>query len=491
MFNLRQISKSLGNQLVLDTVTLGLMPSERVGLVGLNGAGKTTLLRVIIDELEPDTGKVETGGATIGYLPQQFDFGHGAVEDLLKRQLLDESEVYRIDTVLDVVGLLEIDRQLPASSLSGGQQTRLGLAVVLMTDPDVLLLDEPTNNLDSNGLVWIESYIRAFKGAVLVVSHDRTFLDHVATSIVELTDGKLKHYGGNYTFYHNQKQSERQTLVDEYEKNQEEKKRLNKSIIAQREKSQHTQNHIKRSDNDKAQRDYFKNRVAGKYGQQAKALEKRLDQLSDIERPTEHRSYAVNLDGANPSSKLIVNAEDLTMSFDDVPVLQNISLAIYGNDRVWLSGPNGSGKSTLLKMIVGLLAFDSGIITLGADIRIGYMSQEISHLAEHASGLAQLLSTGADVESCYRQARSLGLTATMLNGPILALSRGQVAKLSFAELLLQHNHLLVLDEPTNHLEIETREAIEAALVEYSGALLVASHDRYFVEAIKTVREVWL
>lgn len=475
MFALQHIHKSYRDKPVLEDVSLSINAGEVIALIGENGAGKTTLLKVMLGNLKPDSGSVALHHETVGYVPQEAE-AVGTIQDSFDKQ----SEDWKIDYTLNLVGLESVSKIRAVSSLSGGQKTRLALAKVLATEPEptVLLLDEPTNNLDTDGLVWLEQFIRDFKGGIVLVSHDRNFINKVATNIVELRKGRPKQYGGDYDFYKQQKEIEYQTELARYESNIEERKRLEKAIKAQSDKSQHAHKHIKRNDNDKYQRDFFRNRVTVKLGQNAKMLQGRLEQLEEVGKPETGKDYKITLGGSVPPTKLIVRAENITKKYDS-KVLTYPDFEIRGTERLLIQGVNGSGKTTLLKLAAALLKPSNGEVTFGQNIKYGYFSQDISGLDDSLTGLENLEIADTSPTSIYREARSLGLDEADLKKKPSELSRGQQAKLSFAKLLLAQNQLLILDEPTNHLDISTREKIETALQNYQGAMLVASHDKYF------------
>lgn len=479
MFALQHIRKSYRDKSVLEDVNLSVNPGEVVALIGENGAGKTTLLRIILGNLKPDNGKVALHHEVVGYVPQEAQAA-GTIRDSFDKQ----SEDWKIDYALNLVGLESVSKLDLLLELSGGQKTRLALAKVLAseTGPTMLLLDEPTNNLDADGLRWLEQFIKSFKGGVVLVSHDRTFINKVATSIVELHNGRLKQYGGDYDFYKQQQEIEYQTELAKYESNIEERKRLKKAIKAQGDKSQHIHRNIKYTDNDKAQRDYFKNRLTVKFGQNAKMLQSRLGQLDKVKKPEFSKSYAITLDGNVPQTKLIVQAKNVTKKYDNKELVYP-DFEIRGTERLLIQGVNGSGKTTLLKLVAALLKPNSGEVAFGQNIKYSYFSQDISGLDDSLTGFENLEIADTSPTSIYREARGLGLDENDLKKKPSELSRGQQAKLSFAKLLLAQNQLLILDEPTNHLDIPTREKVEAALQDYQGAMLVASHDKYFLQQI--------
>ena len=481
MFNLYKIAKSYKDNPVLKDVTLSVKSGEVIALIGANGAGKTTLLKILLGEVKSDEGQITNHHDVVGYIPQEMDNLTSTIEESF-----DSVEPWRIDYALNLVGLETISKYGFLGNLSGGQKTRVAVAQVLAQDPEptVLLLDEPTNNLDTEGLDWLEDFVKRFKGAILFVSHDRRFINAVATKVVELKDGVTRQYGGNYDFYKEQKDIELQAALEKYEKQQEEKKRLKKAMVAQKEATKHVHEHIKRADNDKYQRDFFRNRVSVKLGQKAKNIETRLDKLEEVERPEFSVGYRFSLGGSVHNSKLLVEVENVSKSYEDNTILKDNNFEIRGNSHIHLKGLNGSGKSTLLRLIAKQLEPSSGDITYGSDVTVGYFSQDTEGLDYAKSAIDNLSTYETNQEAVYRRARSLGIDAESLQKMPAELSRGQQSKLAFAKLLLANHDLLILDEPTNHLDIATKEQLENALQNYAGAILVASHDVYFLQQLQ-------
>ncbi|HXH26528.1 MAG TPA: ABC-F family ATP-binding cassette domain-containing protein [Candidatus Acidoferrum sp.] len=480
MLNLQQVTKTYDGRVVLDSVNVAVNAGEVLALVGENGAGKTTLLGLLQGQLRPDRGTVTFHHEVAGYVAQEPTFGRTII-DCFAPGL----EPWRMSYALGRVGLESLPGETLAAQLSGGQKTRLSLAMVLAADPEpaVLLLDEPTNNLDANGLAWLEGFIKSFHGAVVLVSHDRAFIDRVATAVAELHKGKLKRYGGNYTFYHQQKTAEAAAELQHYQQSVEERKRIEEMVRVAKDRARAGVNNKKPPDNDKFAKGFFNNRIQGKFSARAKSLESRLDHLEAPEKPELAKNYRLSLHGSAATPKLLLRLEHISKSFAGHRLLNDFNLDIRGGDRLHIAGPNGSGKTTLLKIAAGLLAPDSGHVTRGVGVTVGYLSQELEGLEPGQTALAALTAIGQLLKLVFKQARILGLTEPDLAKPVAALSRGQQAKLAFAKLLLAENQLLVLDEPTNHLDIPTREQIEAALRQYQGALLFASHDAYFVQSV--------
>lgn len=489
MLSLQRIHKSFDYEAVLKNVDFVLNAGEVVALIGANGAGKTTLLKIILGELKPDSGTVMPCKEVVGYVPQDMPLG-----DTIRSSFSEDTAEWRIDYALELVGLEKKSRDAPVDHLSGGEKTRLALAGVLARDPEptMLLLDEPTNNLDAEALEWLEKFLRSFRGGVLLASHERSFINRAATKVVELHNGKLSQYGGNYDFYKQQEEIERQTEIQEYEKAMGEKKRLQKLKTQKAQMMQQTSNESfdKVKHESRMAFNNTKNASQRNFGKQIKALDSRIEQVEDVSRPEDIKNYHVSLSGDTHSSKLILWLEDISKSYDK-EVLLGVNLEVRGSERLHITGPNGSGKTILLKIVAGLVEPDKGEVTLGTDVDVGYFSQDVDGLDYRLNGFRNLQSTEAGPTAIYHEARSLGLKESDLRKKSRELSRGQKAKLAFTKLLLDSHHLLILDEPTNHLDIPTRERIEAALQDYEGAMLVVSHDKYFVEQINIGRTLAL
>ncbi len=493
MLQIKNITKTFVDKTILDNVSVSL-GREVVGLVGKNGAGKSTLFEIITGKLETDSGSIEYSKEVIGYLPQESTKAGTNTNNLTVYDWLfssaDPNAFNQVYNVLQQVGLTTLAFEQPFGTLSGGQKTKLGLASLLLQDPvpTILLLDEPTNNVDAEGLLWLEEFVHSFPGGILVTSHDRAFLDATVDKLLYLDNANIQEYGGNYTFFKQQyaahlEVQKRMYLVQE-------KKVMQIEEDINRIRSQTLQGEEKFSSRNPYQR--RKIRKAAQQGvARKKKLEKFLESSERIEKPQERRSYQVGFGGAVHHDKYILGCKSITKKFGDHVVLSNISLSIFGQERIWLSGANGSGKSTLLSMLAGLTPIESGRIVRGENIKVGYFSQERTGLTGNKSALDILLEHGITETEGFTYAVSLHIQIEDMRKPIDSLSRGQVTKLAFLLLLIEQNHILILDEPTNHLEIETREEIEEALKHYHGTLLIASHDRYFIDAIGITRNVAL
>lgn len=527
MLNLSHVSKSYGIQTVLDDVSFIVNPGERAGLVGPNGAGKTTLLRIIAGIEPSDAGVARVGErATLGYLPQGQELDNALSLDALVRQgvrawddskrAMDElasklaSEPpkaallaeytnsfsrfeslggydveTRIQDVLRGLGLDRVPLEMPVDKLSGGQRTRAGLARILISEPDVLLLDEPTNHLDVEALEWLEHFIRHYQGAALIVSHDRVFLDHTVSQILELDDTthRVAVYHGNYSDFEAAQARELERQWSAYEDQQIELARLTDASRHLRGVAKFRKGG-KADTNDKFAKGFFANRSKATVAR-AKHIEKRIEHIQTVEKIDKPSAgYAMKLDfGEMPrSGQMVMALEQIGKSIDGCPLFQNVSQVLRHGERIALIGANGTGKSTLLKIIVGAVPPTQGTVRLGANVRIGYMPQEQETLPQAQTPLALVRSLMPVDETDARHF----LHYFMFGGdevftPIGKLSYGERARLILAKLVSEKSNFLILDEPVNHLDIPSRQRFEAALDAFPGTILVAVHDRAFID----------
>jgi len=487
MITLHNISKILHEKQILDDVSFSIHSQDVAVLIGQNGAGKTTLLRLIADEMQPDSGRIIRHHARIGYVAQEPLLG----KDILS-SFPSSTERWRLDYALSLVGL-SVSERTPTSQLSGGQRTRLAIAQVLANEamPTVLLLDEPTNHLDTPGVEWLKQFIKAFKGTVLCVSHDRSFINDVATTIIELENGHVRQYNGNYDLYKEQRSAELEKMQVAYAAVEDERKRLVKlqkqKITTTQQTSRQPFNKLK--DESRMQFRSKKNSAQSNIGKQVRVLEQRLSRLEEVEPPKTPKEYSVRLSGKQvASSKLILKLENVSKSYSET-IMSSLNLEVRGNERIRIDGPNGSGKTTLLRIIAGILAPTSGKQIVGSGVSIGYFSQNSNDIDQTQTGFENLSRADTNHATIYNMARTLDLSANDLQQLPAVLSRGQQAKLAFTQLLLDLHQLLVLDEPTNHLDITARENIASALKAYKGALVVVSHDEYFIEQIGITKKI--
>ncbi len=502
------ICKSFGENDILKQVSFHIEDHEKAAIVGINGAGKSTLLKVLIGKLAADDGVVTWAkGASIGYLAQHQDLeGAETIYDALlevKKPVIqmearirnlelemknasgDEleaklSEYSRLNHefemadgysyqseiigVLKGLGFTEDEFSKPITALSGGQKTRVSLGKLLLTKPDILLLDEPTNHLDMESIAWLETYLRNYSGAVIIVAHDRYFLDRVVTKIIELDMGHCTVFSGNYSAYSDKKAMLRDAAIRAY-LNQQQEIRHQEAVIAKL-KSFNREKSIKR----------------------AESREKMLDKIERLEKPTQaNDSMDIRLEPDVVSGNDVLTVTDLSKSFDTQTLFINVDFEIKRGERVAIIGNNGTGKTTLLKIINSIIPADSGQIRLGSKVHIGYYDQEHQVLHMDKTLFQEIQDTYPNMNNT--QIRNT-LAAFLFTGDdvfklIRDLSGGERGRVSLAKLMLSDANFLLLDEPTNHLDITSKEILESALNRYTGTVLYVSHDRYFINRTAT------
>ena len=502
------ICKSFGENDILKQVSFHIEDHEKAAIVGINGAGKSTLLKVLIGKLNADDGVVTWAkGASIGYLAQHQDLeGAETIYDALlevKKPVIqmearirslelemksasgDELETKlseysrlnhefemadgysyqsEITGVLKGLGFTEDEFSKPITALSGGQKTRVSLGKLLLTKPDILLLDEPTNHLDMESIAWLETYLRNYSGAVIIVAHDRYFLDRVVTKIIELDMGHCTVFSGNYSAYSDKKAMLRDAAIRAY-LNQQQEIRHQEAVIAKL-KSFNREKSIKR----------------------AESREKMLDKIERLEKPTQaNDSMDIRLEPDVVSGNDVLTVTDLSKSFDTQTLFTNVDFEIKRGERIAIIGNNCTGKTTLLKIINGIIPADSGQIRLGSKVHIGYYDQEHQVLHMDKTLFQDIQDTYPNMNNT--QIRNT-LAAFLFTGDdvfklIRDLSGGERGRVSLAKLMLSDANFLLLDEPTNHLDITSKEILESALNRYTGTVLYVSHDRYFINRTAT------
>jgi macrolide transport system ATP-binding/permease protein len=526
--SLNDISKSYGFHHVLNRVSLLLNDGDHIGLVGANGVGKSTLLKIVTGELEPDSGTVMLApGANVGYLAQvitgfddntlaeMIDASLSRVRalemrlrdleaqmaslqgDALDAAVADYGDVteqferyggYEIEArtgaVLEGLGVGHLPRDRVFGTLSGGEKSRVGLAMLLLGAPDVLLLDEPTNHLDFASLEWLEGYLSAYRGAALIVSHDREFLNRTVNAIVEIDEHTraAKRYAGDYDAYHAAKEHERRRWRQEYENQQEELRELR---LAVKETARNNSNYRPQTDNDKFMRYKKAQTHQATVSRRIAAAEEKLRRIeaNPIPQPPDELRFNPRLNVDVLKGRLPLTADGLVKAFGTRRMLDSVSFDLPLDGRVVLVGPNGAGKSTLLKMLVGAETPDAGKVYINPAVKIGYLDQEGVEL--NASDTI-LESCKAEVEWTEQQVITLLLKSGLfryddLGKRISQLSSGQRRKVQIARLIAGGANLLALDEPTNYVSFDVLEGLEAALWGFPGPVIAASHDRRFME----------
>lgn len=507
ILQVNQLSKSFGADTILTNIKLEVRSRDRIAVVGRNGAGKSTLLKIIAGKLSYEKGDIiKPKDLTMGYLDQHsgldskltlkeellsvFDFlkkmekemraieemmaqaGPDKLESLMKtydrlQQEFKDKGGYQYEaevrSVMHGLGFAGFDDSVRVQDLSGGQKTRLALGKMLLTKPDLLILDEPTNHLDIDTLTWLEQYLQSYSGAILIVSHDRYFLDKVVTQVYEITRSQSKKYIGNYSSYLQLKaeQLERETKL--YEKQQDEIAKLQDFVD--------------------------RNLARASTTKRAQSRRKQLERMEIMDKPLgDEKSASFRFEITRQSGNDVLRVEDLTVSYQDQPpLLRSLDFRITRGESVALVGPNGIGKSTLLKALIQKLQPVSGTIATGSHVSIGYYDQEQAELTSSKRVLDELWDdypemNEKDIRTCLGNFLFSGEDVLK---PVHALSGGEKARLALAKLMLQKANFLILDEPTNHLDLDSKEVLENALIDYPGTILFVSHDRYFINRIAT------
>ena len=504
------ISKAYIVENVIENISFTIHDNEKIGLIGLNGAGKTTLFNIITENLEPDSGEIyRAKGKKLGYLKQNIslDSSRSIMDEMLtiftdviklEEQLHELS--HRISTfteedspdeleslmkfygelsekfeeldgysfksnirgVLRGLGFSEEDFSKPINILSGGQKSRVMLAKLLLEKADILLLDEPTNHLDIEASMWLEKYIRDFKGAVIIISHDRYFLDNTVSKIFLLENKSLTVYNGNYTEFMKRRKIDLELAIKQYEEYEKEIERQEEMI--RRLHAYGSKRNIR----------------------QAFSRQKALERMRKVDKPTSNnKKLVLKFSPKIKSGRDVLKAEDISISFNSREIFKNVNLNIYRGEKVGIIGPNGIGKSTLLKIIASILKEYQGNISLGHYVQIGYYDQEQISLNDENTVIDEIWDDNPDM-TYYEIRTLLGqflFTGDSIYNIVGELSGGEKGRLSLLKLMTSNANFLLLDEPTNHLDIDSKEVLEDALINYEGTVLVVSHDRYFLNKV--------
>ncbi|MFB6730540.1 ABC-F family ATP-binding cassette domain-containing protein [Bacillus mobilis] len=510
LLQVNALSKLYGAETILANIKLEVQTKDRIALVGRNGAGKSTLLKIIAGELSHDGGEIiKPKDVSIGYLAQNTGletsltiwdemltvFTHlQQMETKLRRleqemgkeenfsneatyeRLLADYDQLQLDykdqggyqyeadirSILSGLGFPVETHQTTISTLSGGQKTRLALGKLLLTKPDLLILDEPTNHLDIETLTWLEQYLQGYPGAILIVSHDRYFLDKLVTQVYEISNKESRRFVGNYSKYLDLKSALYEQEMKRYEKQQDEIAKLEDFV----------QKNIARASTTK----------------RAQSRRKQLDRMELLTRPLgDSKSASFHFDIEKQSGNDVLQVKDATIGYDEDPIIEHVTMRLTRGDSVALVGPNGIGKSTLLKSLVNKLPLLHGDVSFGSNVSVGYYDQEQANLTSSKRVLNELwdeypLQPEKEIRTILG---NFLFTGDDVLKPVSSLSGGQKARLALAKLMMQKSNLLILDEPTNHLDLNSKEILENALIDYPGTLLFVSHDRYFINRVTT------
>ncbi|TET85895.1 ABC-F family ATP-binding cassette domain-containing protein [Candidatus Aerophobetes bacterium] len=497
----KNISKSYGDKLIIERSSFQLNEGEKIGLIGANGVGKTTLLEIISGEIRPEEGGVEKRkNLKIGYLVQEANLilkrtvyqegmevfyeisllrekmhslaemmnrekdnlsqimeEYGKVEEEIEKKDGYNCEV-RLKAVLSGFGFQKSDFEKQVEHLSGGEKSRLAYAKLLLREPDLLLLDEPTNHLDVEATEWLENYLVNYQGALLLVSHDRYFLDRVVGKIWEMERGKLRCYRGNYTHYLREKEEE---------------------IIRQGRRHRLQQKEIRR------QEEFIRRNIVGQKTKQAQSRRKMLEKIKIISRPQREEEIKIKFSSQLRGGNEVLQVRSLGKSLQELFLFKNLSFQLQRGDRLGIIGPNGTGKTTFLRIIIGKEKADEGEVKIGRNIKLGYYDQHLAELNPENSIMEEMWSIYPKVKD--EELRSF-LGGFLFSGkdvfvPVKDLSGGEQARVLLGKLILAKVNFLILDEPTNHLDLKSRGILEEALGKYDGTILAVSHDRYFLDKI--------
>ncbi len=527
MLAVRHLCKSYGAITVLDDISFIVNSNDRIGVVGSNGVGKTTLLNILIGQESTDSGSFSfTSYTEVGYLHQTTpEFSGHTMQDLILESvgnlrqleeqmrelesamstakddqlagLMDEYEQvssrfqdrggyeldYRIDTILEGLRISYLPRDREMQTLSGGEKARVGLAILLLRSPDLLLLDEPTNHLDFASLEWLEFYLSNYKGAILLVSHDRQFLNRTVNQIFEIDEHAhhLKKYDGNYDAYVLAKAAERATWEEDYERQQEEIKELRKRV---RETARNVAHNRSPTDNDKTAYNFFGGRVQNTISRGVRAAEEQLRRIeaNPIPKPPKLMQVSSSFNVELLKAEVVVRVSNLTKCWDETCILDDVNFTIASGARILLFGPNGAGKTTLLKMLIGIEMPDKGEIRILDSARIGYLPQDPQmDLDKTVLETYRYGQVGYEGEFVGRLIGYGLFSLEDMQKKVGQLSIGQRRKLEIARLMADGPNVLLLDEPTNYISLDVLEAYEAAIVTFPGPVIAVSHDRWFMQ----------
>ncbi len=475
-----QLHKSYNENVILDDVSFVVTPNSRIGLVGENGVGKTTLLKILQKTESFDDGFLHIKkGLRIVYVPQVPDIDVTETVSSFLSNYTDKPHI--IIQALESLNANEIVHK-KFGELSGGQKTKVYLARIALHEADVLLLDEPTNHLDMHGLDWLEKYIKQFKGALMLISHDRYFLDQVTTEIIELENGSLQSFGGNYSFYREQKQINKEAYAHQYQTQQKELGRLKNSANKQKEEgNRKNYNRVNTRDNDKYSAHYLADRSSNKLHNSAKNIESRMNHMNMLDKPDKEIVLDLYFRPSGAQNSNVIQIEDMDIAYTE-PLLHVDSLSVLYGQRIALQGENGSGKTTLIRHILDHKKHEQ--IVVGPGVVIGYLSQDHAELLDNATAIDLLTEIeGIDVTAAYKILSQIKIDPKQAKQRTQDFSSGQKTKLLLALIMARGANCIILDEPTNHLDFEAIDVIESALVDFKGTLIVISHDRYFLEQI--------
>ncbi|GMK38288.1 ABC transporter ATP-binding protein [Paenibacillus sp. CCS19] len=496
IISVRNLKKSFGDHTVLSGINFDIAEGERIGLVGMNGAGKTTLANLLFGGLQPDSGMIRAhrSNLNIGYLLQSTSYtvhtfaGMGAMSG----DQDGHSDTERFLELTSQLGLSKVRHwdENRFDGLSGGEKTKLAIADIWASKPDVLLLDEPTNHLDLQGVEWLIDELAKFEGTVIVISHDRHFLDRATKRTIEIDEGALTNYPGNYTYYREEKARRYASQLHHYIEQTKYERKIHEEINRLKQwsdKAHREAGKVGKMAEMRGVKEFYRTK-AKKMDQQIKSRIHRLEKidLEGVKKPKEEAEVRFEWDQPAKRGRRIIEALQLRKSFGERTLFDDSSFFVQRGERIGLLGPNGCGKTTLLRMMTGQETADAGRMWVSPAASIAYLTQDVSDLKPNQTVVAMIEDAFPNREQqseVRTMLANMGLDESVLRRSIGDLSLGERTRVKLARLIMQEHDVLILDEPTNHLDLPSREQLEQALVDYDGTLLVVSHDRYFVERI--------
>ena len=464
MITTKNLTKKYGDRILFEKADLRIGNGVKVGLVGRNGCGKTTLFKILTGYEEYSNGTIDKQGEIIGYIPQEFDLPDELVGEYLEKKLDAPWEFYRVDALANKLNFHNFDPYQTLSTLSEGQKMKIKLIEALLAEPTTLFIDEPTNHLDIEGILWFEEYIRYLPISVVMISHDRQFLNRTVDEIWEIDKSGVYRFVGDYDNY----RTEKLKLIDKWDQ---------EYILFLKRKA-----HLERVL--ESARKIKDGKKRGRAVESAKKRIKREIEDNSKEKYEVKKVKDLKFDSDAHTQKLMIKLSSLTKYYGVKKVFEDLNFELRGKEKIWLYGPNGAGKSTLVKMIMGIESPTDGEIIIGSNVSIGYFSQTQHNFDSNSTILDEFCSiTNTFFGDAFGYLKKFLFEKEDLQKRIFQLSPGERARLAFSIFAKKNYDLLILDEPDNHLDIETKEVIEKALREFNGAVLLVSHDRYFVEMV--------
>ncbi|WP_066496126.1 ribosomal protection-like ABC-F family protein [Abyssisolibacter fermentans] len=483
LFESVNIKKSFGDRVILKDINFKVQNGDRVAVVGNNGAGKTTLINIIVGSIEQENGFIiwHKKNVKIGYLRQSSYYSQDEYMEVLKQDTIEIKDFF------DTVKKLGIDynedwNTSRLCNLSGGEKTKFSIAKIWSTMPELLILDEPTNHMDYQGIEWLINELRNYKGTIIVISHDRYFMDKISEKVIEIEDGIAHCYKGNYTSYYNEKKKRYESQLHQYQAQEKYKNKIKSDI---RQLNDWALKGHRESTKKEGLKEKYRAR-AKKKDKQVKSRRKRLEKINveGIKKPKEEQKIKFDIIGNESSSQKILEARNIAKTLGNKILFNDSSFYIKKGEKIGLFGKNGCGKTTLIKTIMSEGLFDSGEIYVNPSLKVGYLSQDVIDFDNDKTVLEIF-----DIENYEKRGvlqtllTNMGFSKSMINMKVKNLSLGEKTRLKLASMIIMKSNILILDEPTNHLDLHSREMLEKTLMKYRGTIIIVSHDRYLMEKL--------